>query len=304
MQLNKNLRHLLLPAALAFIPLTLQAQSRVAFTAAQATEGQPGYAQNCAGCHGRNMDDGEFAPPVKGSAFRQHWSGKSVGELFTYVSTRMPPGNAGGLGDSVYRQVTAFILQSNSIPLDAKNLPSVAKGDANAPDSDSPGGGLSPFARLIPAPPKPNPLDKITPVTDADLQNPPASEWLTWRRTYDDQGFSPLKQINKSNVAQLRSTWSWSLFPGANEATPLVHDGVMFVHSSGDHVQALDAVTGDLLWQYSRELPKPKQGFLNLVKRNIAIYENHIFLDTSDLHVVALDMKTGDVAWDHEILDR
>jgi alcohol dehydrogenase (cytochrome c) len=76
------------------------------------------------------------------------------------------------------------------------------------------------------------------------------------------------------------------------------------VHSSGDHLQALDAVTGDLLWQYSRELPKPKVGFLNLVKRNIAIYGNRIFMDTSDLHVVALDVKTGEVAWDHEILDR
>ena len=66
----------------------------------------------------------------------------------------------------------------------------------------------------------------------------------------------------------------------------------------------LDAVTGDLLWQYSRELPNPRVGFLNLVKRNIAIYGNHILLDTSDLHVVALDMKTGEVAWDHEILNR
>ncbi len=53
-----------------------------------------------------------------------------------------------------------------------------------------------------------------------------------------------------------------------------------------------------------RQLPKPKTGFLNLVKRDIAIYGNRIFMDTSDLHVVALDMKTGEVAWDHEILDR
>src|SRR5271156_3350296 len=114
MQLHKNLRHLLLPAVLAFLPLTGQTQSQVTFTAAQANEGQSGYNQNCAGCHGRNLDDGEFAPPVKGSAFRQQWSGKSVGELFNYVSAKMPPGNAGGLGDSVYRQVTAFILQSNN----------------------------------------------------------------------------------------------------------------------------------------------------------------------------------------------
>jgi|HubBroStandDraft_6_1064221.scaffolds.fasta_scaffold52581_3 alcohol dehydrogenase (cytochrome c) len=297
-----KLPYILIPTALVFA-LAAHAQSPT-FTAAQATEGQAAYAQNCAGCHGASLDDGEFAPPIKGTGFTAQWSGKGVDELFNYVKTKMPPSNAGGLGDATYLQVTAFILQSNSIPLDAKTFPGDASGRPRAPGNAGPGGGLSPFASVIPAPAKPNLLDKLTPVTDADLQNPPPSDWLTWRRTYDDQGFSPLKQINKSNVGQLRSAWSWSLSPGANEATPLVHDGVIFVHSSGDHVQALDAVTGDLLWQYSRELPKPKVGFLNLVKRNMAICGNHIFLDTSDLHVVALDMKTGEVAWDHEILDR
>lgn len=285
------------------------AQAPPAFTAAQATQGQSAYAQNCAGCHGSDLDNGEFAPPIKGTAFTSQWGGKSTGELLTYISTKMPPSNAGGLGDETYRQIAAFILQSNGVPLDAKSFPGAApsasaNGRPARPANAGPGGGLSPFASLIPAPPKPNPLDKLTPVTAAMLQNPPPGEWLTWRRTYDDLGFSPLKQINRSNVGQLRSKWAWSLPPGANENTPLVHDGVIFVHGSGDHVQALDAVTGDLLWEYSRELKKPKQGFLNLVKRNMAIYENHIFVDTSDLHVVALDMKTGEVAWDHEILNR
>jgi alcohol dehydrogenase (cytochrome c) len=308
MQFSKKLLRILIPAAFSVLALPGRAQIPAAFTASQATEGQAAYSQNCAGCHGRDLDDGEFAPPVKGTAFTAQWGGKSVGDLLNFISTKMPPSGAGSLGDSTYLEITAFILQSNSVPLDAKTLPSAGtSGNANArpnPPSGGPGGGLSPYASLIPAPPKPNPVDKLTPVTDALLQSPPPGEWLTWRRTYDDQGFSPLKQINKSNVAQLRSVWSWSLFPGANEATPLVHDGVIFVHSSGDHVQALDAVTGDLLWQYSRQLPQAKPGVrLNLVKRDIAIYGNYILLDTSDLHVVALDMKTGEVAWDHELLD-
>ncbi len=297
-----QLRYLLIPTVLAVTALSGNAQSQLTFTASQATEGQAAYAQSCAGCHGKNLDDGEFAPPVKGSAFTQQWGGKSVSDLFKYINTKMPPSNAGGLGDAAYLQITAFILQSNNVSLTATNLPGAAKSNA-APASDSPGGGVSPFARLIPAPPKPNPLDKITPVTDAALQNPAPGEWLTWRRTYDDQGFSPLKQINKGNVAQLRSAWTWSLPPGANEATPLVHDGVIFVHSYADHVQALDAVTGDLLWQYSRQLPKTGAFFLAMVKRNIAIYGNHLLVGTSDLHVVALDVKTGEVAWDHELLD-
>jgi alcohol dehydrogenase (cytochrome c) len=306
--MQMRLQLISIPSALMALALSSQAQTQGSFTAAQAAEGQSGYTQNCAGCHGSSLDDGEFAPPLKGTAFTAQWGGKSVGDLYDYLHTKMPPSNAGGLGAGTYQEITAFVLQSNGVPLDAKTLPGGEASDANgrprAAANASPGGGLSPFASLIPAQPKPNPLDKLTPVTDALLQNPPASDWLTWRRTYDDQGFSPLKQINKSNVGQLRSAWSWSLFSGPNENTPLVHDGVIFVHSSGDHLQALDAVTGDLLWQYSRELPKPKVGFLNLVKRNIAIYGNRIFMDTSDLHVVALDVKTGEVAWDHEILDR
>jgi len=151
-----------------------------------------------------------------------------------------------------------------------------------------------------PAPSRPNPLDKITPVTDAILQTPPAGDWLTWRRTLDDLGFSPLKQIDRSNVGDLRVAWTWSLPPGPNESTPLVHDGVIFVHSFGDKVQALDARTGDLLWQYSRELSKDTPPS---VKRNFSIYGDRLFVATSDAHVVALDVKTGKVAWDREISD-
>ena len=56
-------------------------------------------------------------------------------------------------------------------------------------------------------------------------------------------------------MSNLRVAWSWPLSPGANEATPLVHDGVMFLHSPGDKIEALDAATGDLLWEYARQLP-------------------------------------------------
>src|SRR5580698_1802084 len=305
--MQMRLQLISIPSALMALALSSQAQTQGSFTAAQAAEGQSGYTQNCAGCHGSSLDDGEFAPPLKGTAFTAQWGGKSVGDLYDYLHTKMPPRNAGGLGAGTYQEITAFVLQSNGVPLDAKTLPGGEASDANgrprAAANASPGGGLSPFASLIPALPKPNPLDKLTPVTDALLQNPPASDWLIWRRTYDDQGFSPLKQINKSNVGQLRSAWSWSLPPGANEATPLVHDGVIFVHSYADHVQALNASTGDLLWEFSRPVPKNGSSFLAMVKRNIAIYGNHLLVGTSDLHVVALDVKTGEVAWDHELLD-
>jgi alcohol dehydrogenase (cytochrome c) len=173
------------------------------------------------------------------------------------------------------------------------------QGPSLPPVPAGPGGGLSPFATL-PPPPASSVLGKLTSVTDALLNNPPAGDWLTWRRTYDDMGFSPLKEIDRSNAGSLRVAWSWSLPPGASESTPLVHDGVLFVFGYGDRVQALDAATGDLLWHYARQLPKETQP---TYKRNLALYGGKLFVPTSDLHMVALDVKTGRPVWDHAIAD-
>ncbi len=161
----------------------------------------------------------------------------------------------------------------------------------------SPGGGLTAGVQLPQWPEPQNPLAEIDPVTDAMLANPPPEDWLTWRRTWDGQGFSPLSQITGRNVDSLRLAWSLALPPGPNAATPLVHDGVIFVHAYGDHVQALDATNGDELWHYARDLGN---GGIS-VKRNMALYGERLYLGTSDVHVIALDVKTGRVAWDTPI---
>src|SRR5882672_5943665 len=94
-------------------------------------------------------------------------------------------------------------------------------------------------------------LDGLVPVTDQTLLHPSDDDWLTWRRTYDGWGYSPLSQVNRDNVRNLRLVWSWSLTTGASETTPLVYHGVLFVHNNGDRIDALDAAAGDLLWEYS-----------------------------------------------------
>src|SRR6516162_7465109 len=169
------------------------------------------------------------------------------------------------------------------------------------PSSAQPLAGGGPAADVTPPSLRANPLDRITPVTDALLVRVPDGDWLTWRRGYDATGYSPLKAINRENVSHLRSVWAWSLPNGPNEATPLVHDGVLFVHAYGDKVQALDAATGDLLWQYSRQLPRDEQPS---VKRAIAIYGDRLYVPTSDVHIVALDVKNGRVVWDQAIGNR
>jgi alcohol dehydrogenase (cytochrome c) len=288
-------------------PLGAQSVKIATYTVAQAIAGRTAYSRNCASCHGPNTDDGEFAPPLRGAGFMQNYADKPVGELINYMIGKMPPANPGTLGRSAYTQIAAFILQQNSAPPGKAELPPDTQqlarltfpGAVQARGRGAgPSGGLTPGIKLPPAPTKTNPLDKITPVSDAMLQNPPAEDWLTWRRGFDYQGYTPLNQITKSNISNLRVAWTWTLPRGANEATPLVHDGVMLVHGFGDRIQALDAATGDLLWQYSRQLPAASRP---TVKRNIAIYGNKVYLGTSDVHVVALDVKTGKVAWDQEL---
>jgi alcohol dehydrogenase (cytochrome c) len=164
----------------------------------------------------------------------------------------------------------------------------------------SPGGPLTPGVELPDWAAPPNPLEHVGAVDDALLADPPPADWPSWRGTHHGLGFSPLDQIARNNVAGLQLAWSLALPPGPNAATPLVHDGVIYVHSFGDHVQALDAATGSQLWHYARELPDTARP---TVKRNLALYGDKIYFGTSDVHVVALDVKTGALVWDRPITE-
>ena len=85
------------------------------FTSAQAVAGRASYQRNCASCHGANVDDGNTAPPLRGAAFLGKYAGKPAADLFTYVSTKMPPGNPGSLGGAEVAQIIAYVLQQNGI---------------------------------------------------------------------------------------------------------------------------------------------------------------------------------------------
>ena len=148
-------------------------------------------------------------------------------------------------------------------------------------------------------------VDEFTPVTDAMLRDPDSADWLSWRRTLDGQGHSPLDEITTGNVDRLRLAWSWSLGPGSQQTTPLVYDGVLYIANPGEVVQALDGATGDFLWEYRREAAEPDQSFggppPGRAHRNIAIYADMVYLNTADAHVIALDARTGEAVWDADV---
>src|SRR6266446_4897517 len=81
----------------------------------------------------------------------------------------------------------------------------------------------------------------FVPVTDQMLQNPDAADWLMWRRTLNSWGYSPLDQINRTNVRNLKMVWTRGMGPGVQEATPLVYRGVMYLPNPSDLVQAMNA---------------------------------------------------------------
>ena len=138
------------------------------------------------------------------------------------------------------------------------------------------------------------------------LEAPAPGDWLTWRRTPDGWGYSPLDQIDRDNVHQLRMVWSRGLAPGRQEGTPLAYDGVLYMPQANDVIDAIDAVTGDLRWQHRRDLPDDiydHVGANAAINRNIAIYDRFIINTSDDVYVFGLDAETGELAWETQIFD-
>ena len=147
---------------------------------------------------------------------------------------------------------------------------------------------------------------EFTPVTEEMLLDPDPADWLMVHRTYDFQSFSPLDQINRDNVGQLQLAWMRAMDEGPQEIRPLVYDGVMYIaHPGGDHLEALDATTGDRLWNYERDLPADLREYAALGgrTRHLAIFGNHVYHLTADAYLAALDARTGELDWETQMAD-
>ncbi len=140
-------------------------------------------------------------------------------------------------------------------------------------------------------------VQNYKPVTQEMLLNPSPNDWLMYSRTYDAFRDSPLRQIIKKNVSQLRMAWTRALGEGVTETIPIVHDGVMYVIAPGGFVDALDATNGDLIWEYKRPFKNPQTGSVERTKA-LAIYEDMVYFTAADGYVVALDARTGKVRWE------
>lgn len=149
-------------------------------------------------------------------------------------------------------------------------------------------------------------VKNFAPVTDQVLLNPSPDDWILPSRTYDWQRYSPLSQVTRQNVGQLRMAWARGMAPGAHESIPVVYRGVMYVPiPGGGGIQALDATNGDLIWEYDRNLPNDLSKFIGNVGRvrTLALYEDMLYYTSADGFVVALDAQTGKLRWEMKVQD-
>ena len=257
---------------------------------------------------------------MAGANFLAQWGDRTAGELITFMQSTMPPGGATLPGDS-YLNLAAFILDANSARAGNQALTAASNVTIRSVAS----GQRAAYCRRRRSQPPSNAQAKqgkqgkqekqaprgltvegevknYVPVTDAMLRNPDPADWLMIRRDYKASSFSPLNQITTQNVNDLRLVWSWAMQDGSplgNEPAPIVHNGVLYVNNAGGVLQALDAKTGELIWEnrYGTNAGAPAM-------RGITIYGDNVFVTSGEAHLIAFDARTGRIVWDTTIGDR
>ncbi len=291
-----------------------QAPAAGPFTEAQAAAGRVSYLANCAGCHLRDLRGNNEAKPLTGADFYGTWKDRTVGQLVTFISAAMPPPPAspGSLGAQSYLNLAAFLLEANGAEPGSAELTTAANAmigsiaTGRLPEAlaktlaESRVGGATQAERPTGVTVAGR-IEHIAPVTAAMLEKPPADDWLMLRGNYEAWNHSGLGQIDRGNVKQLRLAWQWAMSEGgANEPAPLVHDGIMYLNNTDNTVQALDAATGDLIWERHEG---PNAAGMSAM-RGLALYGERLFFTTTDARLVALDAHTGLKVWETTIGDR
>jgi alcohol dehydrogenase (cytochrome c) len=314
--------------------LILTAQQRSGsglFTPEQSSSGQSAYRANCSTCHGPELAGRNEAPQLAGNNFISSWGNRTVRDLTTFIQTTMPPDAPGSLAEKACVDIVAFLLDSNgaasgSRPLiaGANNIirsvasgrpPPAAPSAGDATSAGAPtgpgrgrggrgGGGRGAGNGVFPvnlAPARGRTVEgevkNYVPVTDEMLRNPDPGDWLMIRGNYQAWSYSPLAQITPANVKSLRLVWTRAMNEsGANQPTPLFHSNTILLANPSNYIQALNARTGDLIWE-NQIGPTIGSGGTSAM-RNVALYGDKVYAATTDGRVVALNAITGKVVWD------
>jgi alcohol dehydrogenase (cytochrome c) len=304
------------------------------FTAEQSAAGRTAYQANCSTCHGPELAGRNEAPQLAGNNFISAWGTRTAHDLTGYIQTTMPPGAPGSLAQKMCVDITAFLLEANGAAAGTQPLTvdsttgirSVASGRRLSPPADNSsagggrgrggrgasatGGGRGPGSGVFPVNLAPargltvsGEVKNYVPVTDEMLRNPDPGDWLMIRRNYEAQSYSPLAQITAANVRDLQLVWERAMYEsGANEPGPLFHSNTVFIANTSNYIQALDARTGDLIWE-NQIGPTVGSGG-TIAMRNVALYRDKVYAATTDGRVVALSAINGKTVWDTPVSEK
>jgi alcohol dehydrogenase (cytochrome c) len=306
-------------AALLLAAAVSTAQGTGHYTRAQAAGGASVYSATCQQCHGVSLQ-GQSGPPLVGAAFKQY-VGKAgtAASLYDFISKQMPADKPGSLTQQQYLDVTAFLLSRNGYPagdvaLTKGTLSQVAIGAGNvaAMPKGPKGGSNNEIVRAaapvntvfskLPAGANVNVTDAMLAGADADHAN-----WLLPGRTWDNQRFSPLSQVNADNVGQLAiAGLAQTGMTASFETTPIVVNGVMYVTtptvSNKMKIMALDATNARPIWETTYSLGS-FQICCGPVNRGAAAGYGMVYALTLDDKLLALDATTGKVRWMSTVAD-
>ncbi|MFC4452667.1 PQQ-binding-like beta-propeller repeat protein [Deinococcus sonorensis] len=275
------------------------------FTSGQSQQGQSNYNQNCAGCHGANLQGGA-GPALAGSKFLAKWAnGKPLSDLYTVISKQMPLNAPGSLSQQQYLSITAYVLSKNgyaagSKPLDAQAI----KVKLSSPGSTGAAGSSAGKTQAVGT--LPRVVKAATTATTGtgpsndDLMTPADGDWPMYNRDYRGQRFSALKDITTDTAANLQPVCLIQLGEtGPFQTSPVIYQGTMYV-TTPSSTFALNAATCRTKWSvtYSASGPEP---FPN--NRGVALYDGMVFRGTGDGHLLGLDAKTGKTIWDTWVAD-
>jgi alcohol dehydrogenase (cytochrome c) len=225
------------------------------------------FRERCSGCHGIDGSGGQVAPSLTRSEYDHGDSDLAIYQILRdgIPGTAMP---SAGLPLRELLQVTAHLKMLQVHSSEDETL---------------------------------EPQRLAIQVSSERLRNAGAKtdEWLTYSGSYNGWRHTSLAEVTPANVAQLRIRWikQFDIDDPQIEATPLVIDGVIFMAPDAGHVLALDAKTGDVIWEYKRPIPAGLELEYGHVNRGLAVYGNTIFFGSLDGYLVALNANDGKVIW-------
>jgi alcohol dehydrogenase (cytochrome c) len=275
------------------------------FSTDQVSSGRLAYAQNCAVCHGAQLQGGG-APGLTGRGFTAQWNGKTVKTLYSYVSQNMPLGKAGSLQPQQYADIVAYVLSKSDVPagtqkftpaspMDRVLILSQATSSSTSLAASGPSVKIGQLYGTLRQPGTSGPTQAELDAADAST-----TDWLMYNKGYRAERYSALDLINTGNANKLHPVCMFQLGElGTFSGGLVMYDGILYA-TTHLGTYAIDATTCRKLWSHQHVAQGPE---MNATNKGVAIAGGRVIRGTQDGFLYALDAKTGAPLWERQVTD-